>query len=89
MTRQKEILNQLAEEHDITVGQAEEVWKHFIGLISDTIQEPKKDEEGLYDLELFKTIHIDSFGKFVPHQRNILNANKWIKKRRDESKNWR
>ena len=87
MTKQKEILNAIAEEQGISIGQAEEIWKLLIDKIAIEISKPKKDDDGFYDKELFKTIHIDCFGKFVPNERNILNANKWIKKRRDEEKN--
>jgi nucleoid DNA-binding protein len=87
MTKQKEILNKLAKSHDISIGQAEEIWDLFINKINTTISDTnKKDEAGLYDLDKFKTIHIDNFGKFIPNVRNIRHANMCLEKKNKKKK---
>ena len=83
MNKQKKILNKIAKEHDIPIGQAEEIWKLFTYKIAEIISEPNKLEDGLYIPEKFKNIHIDNFGKFVPDLRKIGHANNALKKKKD------
>ena len=84
--KQKEVLNNLARAHGISIGQAEEIWELFTDKIKSTISDPDKKTDGLYDVEKFKTIHIDNFGKFIPNLRNIRHANMCLKKKEDEEK---
>ena len=87
MNKQKKILNDLAKAHGISIGQAEEIWNLLTDKVATTISDvDKKDDEGLYDVNKFKTIHIDNFGKFIPNVRNIRHANMCLKKK-DEKKN--
>lgn len=79
MNRQQEILATIAKRHNITLGQAEEVWSLFGEKIATTISSPKKDEDGLFNIDNFDTIHIDNFGKFLPNKRKINYANHCIK----------
>ena len=83
MNKQKRILNKLAEEHNIPIGHAEEIWKLFTDKISEVISEQDKMENGIYNPERFKSIHIDNFGKFVPDTKRIAHANNALKKKRD------
>lgn len=84
MSKQKNILNKLAKEYGLNIGQAEEIWKLFTDKIVETISEQDKKVDGLYDPEKFKTIHIDNFGKFVPNLRNIRHANMCLEKRKKD-----
>tara|TARA_R110000851_G_scaffold300630_2_gene456844 strand:+ start:230 stop:505 length:276 start_codon:yes stop_codon:yes gene_type:complete len=85
MNKQKAILNRLAKEHGITIGQAEEIWKLLVDKIAITISDPdKKGEDNLYDIEKFPIIHIDNFGKFIPNVKNLTYANIHLKKRFEE-----
>lgn len=79
MNRQQEILATIAKRHNITLGQAEEVWSLFGEKIATTISSSKKDEDGLFNIDNFDTIHIDNFGKFLPNKRKINYANHCIK----------
>lgn len=79
MNRQQEILATIAKRHNITLGQAEEVWSLFGEKIATTVSSPKKDEDGLFNIDNFDTIHIDNFGKFLPNKRKINYANHCIK----------
>ena len=45
MNKQKAILNRLAKEHGITIGQAEEIWKLLVDKIAITISDPDKKGE--------------------------------------------
>lgn len=79
MNRQQEILATIAKRHNITLGQAEEVWSLFGEKIASIISSSKKDEDGLFNIDNFDTIHIDNFGKFLPNKRKINYANHCIK----------
>lgn len=79
MNRQQEILATIAKRHNITLGQAEEVWSLFGEKIATTVSSPKKDKDGLFNIDNFDTIHIDNFGKFLPNKRKINYANHCIK----------
>lgn len=86
MDKQKEILNRLAKDHGISIGQSEEIWKLLIDKIAITISDPdKRKEDGLYDHNKFPTIHIDNFGKFIPNLRTIKYANIYLKKAKEEN----
>ncbi len=83
MNKQKKILNELAIKHDLPIGQAEEIFKLFTNKIALEISANDKMEDGIYNPEKFKNIHIDNFGKFVPDQRKIRHANMCLKEKKD------
>lgn len=77
MTKQEHIIRDLAKSHGIQLQQAEEIWRLFGAKIADVISNsPKKDEQGLFEVESFPIIHIDNFGKFVPRTSFIKRTNK-------------
>lgn len=84
VNRQQEILITIARRHNITLGQAEEIWSLFSEKIATTISSPKKDDQGLFDINNFDIIHIDNFGKFVPIKRKINYANHCIKLKQEQ-----
>jgi len=84
MQNQKKILNEIAKTHGIPIMVAEEVFSLFIKKIVETISDPDKKTEELYDVEKFKTIHIDNFGKFKPNIRNIRHANSCLEARKNK-----
>ena len=81
--KQKIILNDLAKKHNISIGQAEEIFSLFVEKIATTISEEDKMEDGLYVADKFKTIHIDNFGKFIPNLNKITYANKYLEKKKN------
>jgi hypothetical protein len=86
MSKQSDILRSLATHHGITYGQAEEIWTLFNQKIREVISNPDKKTDGLYDVDKFKTIHIDNFGKFTPITAKIRYANYCLEKnKKDES----
>ena len=81
---QKRILNKIANDNNLTIQQVEEIWSTFCNKIALTISDlDKKDENGLYDPEKFKVIHIDNLGKFKPNLRNIRHANMCLKQKKE------
>ena len=64
---------EIAKENNLTISQAEEIFRLFCNKISDEISSVKKTD-GLFNPEKFNIIHIDNFGKFVPNQRKIRHA---------------
>ena len=84
MQVQKKILNEIAKTHGIPIMVAEEVFSLFIKKIVETISDPDKKTEELYDVEKFKTVHIDNFGKFKPNIRNIRHANSCLEARKNK-----
>jgi nucleoid DNA-binding protein len=83
--KQKQMLNNIAKRHGLSISQAEEIWTLLIDKIASTISDlDKKNDDGTYDLDKFKTINVQNFGKFIPHKRHILNANKWILKKKED-----
>jgi len=84
MHDQKKILREIAKTHGIPIKVAEEVFSLFIKKIIETISDPDKKTEELYDVEKFKTIHIDNFGKFKPNIRNIRHANSCLEARKNK-----
>tara|TARA_R110002020_G_scaffold278575_1_gene494016 strand:+ start:382 stop:651 length:270 start_codon:yes stop_codon:yes gene_type:complete len=83
MTEQDKILRDIAKNHGISIQQAEEIWKLLTVKVIETISEQDKKEEGMYEADRFKTIHIDNFGKFIPNIRNINHANMCINMKKE------
>lgn len=79
---QKDILKEVAEAHGLSYKEAEEIWLLFTEKIRETISDPDKKTDDLYDIEKFPIIHIDNFGKFVPDIRNIRHANMCLNEKR-------
>jgi hypothetical protein len=75
MTRQREILLQIAKKHGVNIGQAEEVWNLFGAKIAEIISSTDKKTDELFDSNKFSVIHIDHLGKFIPNQRKIRHSN--------------
>jgi nucleoid DNA-binding protein len=80
MNNQRDILISLARDHNLTIAQAEEVYRLFCSFIQQEISSDKK-EDALFLPEKFRTIHIDNFGKFIPNQRKIRHANYCLSKK--------
>lgn len=83
MTRQKEILIEIAKKHGITMTQAEEVWEYFVKALASEIESPKR-VDGIYDPSKFKVIHVINFGKFIPNTKYINLLNTKIKNKQNE-----
>jgi hypothetical protein len=84
MNNQKEILKKIANTHGVKISQAEEIWKLLGNKIADVISSDHKDQNNLFDIDMFPVIHIDNFGKFIPNKRKINYANYCINKKKDE-----
>lgn len=81
MRHQEKILREIAKRHKLSPTAAKEIYHLWVQCIVDNISAPdKKNKEGYYIPEKFKTIHIDNFGKFVPRQNYIRHANYCIEK---------
>jgi len=80
MSRQKEILAEVAKRHNLRIQDVEDVWVSFCDKIYTEISADKK-QDGLYVKENFPVIHIDNFGKFIPIEKNINYANNHLKKK--------
>lgn len=78
--RQEEILEEIANKHEVSIVEARKIWNSFLNTIKDVISKPDKLIDGQYVSDNFKVIHIDNFGKFIPSQKNIKYANKFLKK---------
>lgn len=85
MSKQKEILSNLAKQHGITYTQAEDILTLAGKYIHELISNPDKKTDNLYDLEKFPVIHIDNFGKFKPNKRKIRFANYCLEKKKTTS----
>lgn len=86
MIDQKKILNKLAKDHGLSIGQATEIWDLLIDKLATTISDPdKRKDDGLYDVDKFPIIFIENFGKFIPNLRNLKYANIHLKKRFEEN----
>jgi nucleoid DNA-binding protein len=86
MSKQREILEQTARRHGLTLAQAEEIWNLFGAKIAETISKQDKLVNNQYISEKFPVIHIDNFGKFIPNQRKLRHANHCLtlKQKQDE-----
>lgn len=79
MSNQREILLQVAKNHGLNIGQAEEIWNLIGNKIAEVISDLDKKTDNLYDADKFQIIHIDNFGKFIPNKNKIRHANYCLK----------
>lgn len=84
--RQKEILTKVADRHGLSFNEAKEIWELLCDKVYDTITEHKKTEDR-FEIEKFKTIHIQNFGKFVPNKKKINYANHCLKQSKSKKEN--
>ncbi len=85
MSRQKKILNEIAKKNNIPITVAEEIYYLLTKMVAETISNKNKKTEDLFDIDKFKTVHIDNFGKFKPNARNIRHANYCLTKNKNEN----
>lgn len=74
-SRQKDILNDIARRHGITIAQAEEIWDSFGKTIAKHISSNHRDEDNKFNLDKFPIVHIEHLGKFIPRKKKINYAN--------------
>lgn len=73
---EKNIIDKLAKKHGMTKEQASDIYSQFGKFIRDSMEECEKNEDGTFDPESFKVIHISGFGKIVPNEARIKQINK-------------
>lgn len=67
MTNTEKTIRAIAEKHNIPVTKALEITNLYAELLEHTIADPcKENNEGLLDIDKFKIVSIQNFGKFVP-----------------------
>lgn len=67
MTNTEKTIRAIAEKHNIPVTNALEITNLYAKLLENTISDPcKENNEGLLDINKFKIVSIQNFGKFVP-----------------------
>lgn len=84
MNKQREILEETAKRHGLTISQADEIFNLLGSKIAEVISDQDKKINNFYDPEKFPVIHIDHLGKFIPNQRKIRHANYCLKNKSDE-----
>jgi hypothetical protein len=81
MTRQERILRETAEQHGLTYLQAYEIWNLLSAKLAEVLNTKDLHTDGLFDATKFKSIHIDHFGKFIPHTKAIAATNNLLKQK--------
>lgn len=80
---QKAALKKVANDNKLTEKQVEEIFSKVCEKAKITMSGYKQDENGISDMDSFKTIHIQGWGKFVPLYRMI----KLLNNRKNERRN--
>ena len=83
---EKRIISRIAKSHGVSIEAAIEVYNHIGKFTKDAMEEAEKNEDGTFDPESFKVIHLSNFGKIVPNTRKIKEINK-KKKIKNKSNN--
>jgi hypothetical protein len=69
MNKTDVIIRAIAEKQNIPITKAYEMMNLYTDLIAKTISHPdKENEDGLLDINKFKIISVQHFGKFVPRE---------------------
>jgi hypothetical protein len=84
MTRQQQILKEVAKRNGIPDYQVEEIWRLFTQGLSAEMSIKRKDDDNKFIVEDFPIIHVDNFGKFTPRINFIKRLNKLQKHKTNE-----
>lgn len=84
MTRQQQILKDVAKRHGLPDYQVEEIWRLFTQGLSAEMSIKRKDENSQFIVKDFPIIHVDNFGKFTPRINLIKRLNKLQKHKTNE-----
>lgn len=72
---EKIIIDRLATKHNISKEQAVNIYLHYGAFIKQSLEECTKDEDGVFNPDSFKVVHLTGFGKIIPSRKkiNIIN----------------
>jgi nucleoid DNA-binding protein len=75
---QEKLFKQIAKDNDIPYKTVLEIFRKTCEKIAIEMANHEVDELGVKDIDSFRVIHIQNFGKFIPHNRQIKAANNQI-----------
>jgi hypothetical protein len=76
MTRQEEILLEVAKRHGLTIGAARHAFYCIGKTAAEIMDDPStKNEDGTWNLDNLKTVGIQGLGKLVPYEKMIKARN--------------
>lgn len=86
MTRQEQILLEVAKKHNINIGKARHAFYCIGKKAEEIINHPDNfnEETGMFNTDKFKIFSIIKLGKFIP-KTNYINRRNKIKQERHES----
>lgn len=83
---QEKLFRKVAKDNNIPYTTVLEIFRKACEKITIEMGSYTADEYGVKDMDSFKSIHIQEFGKFVPHKQKILASNYQIIKKHGKRK---
>lgn len=84
LSRQDEIIREVAQRHGIPIMKAVEVWESYVKTIKKIIVDDNHLEDGLFTPDKYKTVCVLGLGRFYP---NVKYMNKMNELRIEKRKN--
>ena len=84
LSRQDEIIREVAQRHGIPIMKAVDVWESYIKTIKKIIVDDNHQEDGLFVPDKYKTVCVLGLGRFYP---NVKYMNKMNELRIEKRKN--
>jgi len=72
---QRAAIDKVAKENELTKKQVEDIFSKLCEYTREQMQSFEENEVGVKNLESFKIIHIQNFGKFIPNKKMIKAVN--------------
>jgi hypothetical protein len=82
---EKNIIKNVAKQQGINIEAATEAFNQIGKFTKSCLEESTKNDDGTFDPDSFKVIHISNFGKIVPNNRKIKEINKKKINKNDKS----
>lgn len=84
LSRQDEIIREVAQRHGIPIMKAVEVWESYVKTIKKIIVDDNHLEDGLFTPDKYRTVCVLGLGRFYP---NVKYMNKMNELRIEKKKN--
>lgn len=84
LSRQDEIIREVAQRHGIPIMKAVEAWESYVKTIKKIIVDDNHQEDGLFVPDKYKTVCVLGLGRFYP---NVKYMNKMNEIRIEKRKN--
>ena len=84
---QNKIIEQVGAKNNMSKQDSMKAYYKICEFLSHTISSTKRNDDGTFNPDNFKVLHITNFGKFVPNKLKVIQMNKALLAKKSKNKN--